>query len=93
MKIKNQFPKTLLFFEFFQPFKTNKDKIFWYKNSFKLVAETLKKMKKFCSQNYEETSLRDGYLYPLKNLPIGSQERAEMPFRSTARSTGQRLFF
>ena len=28
MKTKNQYPKTLFFFDFFNPFETNKDKIF-----------------------------------------------------------------
>ena len=90
MKNKNNSQRLLFFFDFSNPLKTNKEWIFWHKNSFKLVAKTLKKMRKFCSQKPWRTSSRDGYLHPLKNLPVVSQERSEMTFRSTARSTGTR---
>ena len=37
MKIKNQFPKTLFFFKFSNPLKTNKDRSFQPKNFLKTL--------------------------------------------------------
>ena len=42
MKIKNNSQRLFFFFEFFNPLKQNKDKIFKPKNSLKLVAKILK---------------------------------------------------
>ena len=56
MKIKNQFPKTLFFFEFFNPLKTNKDEIFKPKTLSKLVAKTLRKIENFALEILGEIS-------------------------------------
>ena len=47
MKIKNQFPKTLFFFEFFNPFKTNKNQIFKPKTLLKTCCKILVKVRNF----------------------------------------------
>ena len=47
MKIKNQFPKTLFFFDFSNPLKQIKIHLLNPKTLLKLVAKTLLKMRKF----------------------------------------------
>ena len=47
MKIKNQFPKILFFFDFFNPLKQIKINLLNPKTLSKLVVKTLKKMRIF----------------------------------------------
>ena len=68
MKIKNQFPKTLFFFDFFNPLKTNKDQIFKPKTLLKLVAKTLKKIGIFALEIVDQNSPKEWvFIAILKN--------------------------
>ena len=89
MKNKHQFPKTVFFFDFSNPLKQIKNDLLNPKTLLKLVAKTLKKMRIFALQNccMKPAQMR-GIYSPKQILPVGSQERSEMTFRSTARSTG-----
>ena len=59
---QTQYPKYSIFLWFFQSLKINKDKIFKPKNSWKIIAKTLKKMGKFALKIFIKTAQRDGYI-------------------------------
>ena len=56
MKIKTNIPNILFFFDFSNPLKTNKDEIFWHKNSFKNLYLNTRKREFLFLKNLSKTA-------------------------------------
>ena len=61
MKTKTNIPNILFFFDFSNPWKTNKDQIFKLKNSFENLYKILEKMKFLLFKNLVKTGQRLGF--------------------------------
>ena len=87
MKNKNKSQRLLFFFDFFNSLKQMKIDLLNPKTLLKLAFKTLKKIKilalKILIQNNQEM----GYLYPHFKSARWQLKRANLPFRSTGRST------
>ena len=78
MKKKNQFPKTLFFFDFSNTLKQMKIDLLNPKTLLKLVAKTLKKMEILALEKLVENSSRGGKFIAPQNLPVGSLAKGKI---------------